>query len=111
MSNKHDHKSKGGPRTSPSMNIAGRPSVIAHGDEKSVHTHRSPGRNDPQNVALAADREIGEGHAGGAPGSTNPSTGWVPPATGNPAFAPDAGVQAALFYERQNNAAGRPPLK
>jgi len=54
MSNSHDHKSKvpsilgRAPRTSPSMNIAGRPSVIAHDDGagtvKSVHTNKTRGR-------------------------------------------------------------------
>jgi hypothetical protein len=108
--NKHDHKSKPAPRTSLATELPGRPSVISHDDNKSVHTHRSPGRSHPKTIGTPADREIGEGHAGGAPAPGSNTAGWVPPATGNPSFAPNAGVQAALYYERKANRSGRKPL-
>lgn len=112
MSAKHDHMSKPAPRVSPAMELPGRPSAIAPDGVKSVHANRSHPRSGVD-IHEPADRTIGDGHAGGAPGSNDAlaaDTGWVPPATGNPAFGRRADTQAAMFIARQTNRAGRKPL-
>ena len=111
-----NHKSKPAPRISAAA--ASRSPVVAHDGIKSVHTHRSPGRSHPENIAVPAvpratgsNRNVGNAASGSGTGSDGPPTTGQPNSFFNPPNKPSAGQQAGMYYAQRANMAGRPPLK